>query len=67
MSKIIRIHRIIMNHRENGLSIKNWAKIMAIYHNCGQGSHGKIDQAMAIMHKMIHKMQQNISIYDCLL
>lgn len=52
-----------MNHRENGLFSRNWANSIAIYASCGQGSHGKIDQAMAIMHKMIHIMQQNISIY----
>ena len=53
----------MINHRVNGWFIKNCANNTAIYANCGQGSHGKIDQAMAIMHKMIHIMQQNISIY----
>ena len=52
-----------MNHRVKGLSIKNWAKIIAAYANCGHGSHGKIDQAMAIIHKIIHMIQQTISIY----
>ena len=62
MSKIIKIHQIIMNHRENGLFIKNWANNMARYHNWGQGSHGKIEPIMAIMHKIIHIIQQAISI-----
>ena len=52
MSKIINIHHIMINHREKGLFIKIWANIIAMYHICGQGSHGKIDQAIAIIHKI---------------
>ena len=66
MRKIIKIHQMMINHRENGLSIKNWDNNIAIYHNCGHGSHGKIDPITAIMHRIIHIMQQNISIlYFC--
>ena len=63
MSKIIKIHQIIINPRENGLSIKNCANNIAIYHNCGHGSHGKIEPAIAVTHKIIQIIQHAISIY----
>ena len=63
MSKIIKIHQIIINPRENGLSIKNCANNIAIYHNCGHGSHGKIEPIIAIIHKIIHIIQKTISIF----
>lgn len=53
----------MINHHVNGLSIKNWANTMATYDNCGQGSHGKMDQIIATMHKVIHIIQQAMSIY----
>lgn len=53
---------MIINHRENGLSTKNWANNIATYHNWGHGSHGKIDPITAIMHRIIHITQQTISI-----
>ncbi len=53
----------MINHQEYGLSIRNCAKIMATYDNCGQGSHGKIEPAIPTMHSKIHIMQQNISIF----
>ena len=53
----------MMNPRVNGLFITNCANIIATYANCGHGSHGKIDQAIAIIHKIIHTIQQTISIY----
>ena len=67
ISTIIRIHRIMMNHRENGLSIRNWAASTARYASCGHGSHGKIDPIMAIKQRIIHIIQQAISICDVLL
>ena len=36
---------------------------MATYDNCGQGSHGKIEPAIAMMHRIIHIIQQTMSIY----
>jgi hypothetical protein len=63
MSRIIKTHHIITNSQEKGLSIKNWANIIAIYHSCGPGIHGKIEPTIDIKHKMIHIMQQTISIY----
>ena len=63
MSKIISIHHTMINHRENGLSIKNWANNIAIYHSCGHGSHGKTDPIMAITHRMIHIIQIAMSIF----
>ena len=62
MSKIINIHRIMINHQEKGLSIKNWASNMAMYHSCGHGSHGKIEPMMATIHRIIHNIHKNISI-----
>ncbi len=56
-----------MNPRENGLFIKNWANNVAIYHSCGQGSHGKIDPAIPTMHSMIHIIQQIMSIFILLM
>ena len=67
MSSAISIHRIIINHRVNGLSIRNWASNMATYASCGQGSHGKIEPAMATMHKIIHMIQHTMSIHKLLL
>lgn len=58
----MRIHHNIINPRENGLFIRNWAISTAIYANCGHGSQGKIEPAMAIMHRIIHIMQHTISI-----
>ena len=55
---------MIINHRENGLSIKIWARNIAIYDNCGHGSHGKIDPAIPIMHRITHIIQQIISIVN---
>ena len=52
-----------MNHRENGWFIKNCASSTAIYANWGQGSHGKMDQAIATIHKIIQIIQQAMSIY----
>ena len=52
----------MINHQEYGLSIKNCAKIIATYDNCGQGSHGKIEPIIATKHKIIHIIQQIISI-----
>ena len=63
MSNTIRIHRMMINHRLNGLSIKNWANNIAIYHSCGHGSHGKIEPTMAIIHKIIHIIHKIMSIY----
>ena len=60
---IINIHRIMTNHRENGLFIKNCASNIAMYANCGHGSHGNMDPITAIMHRIIHIIQQTISIY----
>ena len=57
------IHRIITNRRENGLFIKNCANNMATYANCGHGSHGKTEPAIATMHRIIHIIQQTISIF----
>lgn len=51
-----------MNPRENGLFIKNCANNIAIYASWGHGNHGKIEPAMAIMHRMIHITQHSISI-----
>ena len=67
MSKIIRIHRMIMNHRLNGLSIKNWDNKMDMYASCGHGSHGKTEPIMAITHKIIHTMHKTISILELIL
>ena len=63
MSKIIKIHHIMINHQEKGLSIKNWANNMAMYHSCGHGSHGKIEPMMAIIHRIIQIIHKNISIF----
>lgn len=63
ISKIIRIHRMMINHRENGLFIKNWASNIAMYANWGQGSHGKIEPIMATIHRMIHIIEIAISIF----
>ena len=63
MSKIINIPQIMINSRENGLFIKNWANNMDMYHSCGHGSHGKIEPIMAIMHSNIQIIQQTISIF----
>ena len=52
-----------MNHRENGWFIKNCARRIATYANCGHGSHGKIEPAMAIMQRITHIIHQTISIY----
>ena len=57
------IHRIMMNHRENGLFIKNWANNIAIYHSCGHGSQGKTDPIIDVTHKMIHIIHKTISIF----
>jgi hypothetical protein len=56
-----------MNHRVNGLSIKNCAASTATYASCGHGSHGKIDPIMATKQRIIHITQQAISIlyYEC--
>ena len=51
-----------MNHRENGLFMRNWASNIATYANCGHGSHGKIEPAIAMMHITIHIIQQTMSI-----
>ena len=51
------------NHQEKGLFIKNCANNIAIYHNCGHGSHGKIEPAIAVTHKIIQIIQHAISIY----
>ena len=51
-----------MNHRENGLFIQNCATSIARYASCGHGSHGKIDQIIAIKQRIIHITQQTISI-----
>ena len=59
---IIRIHRITINRRENGCFINICDKIIAMYHICGHGIHGKIDQMIAIIHRIIHITQQIISI-----
>lgn len=55
------------NHQEKGLFIKNCANNIAIYHNCGHGSHGKIEPAIAITHRIIHIIQQTMSIdiFNC--
>ncbi len=62
MSRIIKIHHIITNSQEKGLFIKNWANIMATYHSCGPGIHGKIEPIIPIKHRIIHVIQQTISI-----
>ena len=67
MSNTIRIHHIMTNCRLNGLSIKNWANKMDIYHNCGHGSHGKTEPIMAIIHRIIHTIHKNISIFELIL
>ena len=51
-----------MNHRENGLFIRNCANNTATYASCGHGSHGKIEPAMAITHRIIHITQHTMSI-----
>ena len=53
----------MINHQEYGLSIKNCAKIIATYDNCGQGSHGKIEPIIATKHKIIHIIHKIMSIY----
>ena len=53
----------MVNHRENGLFIKNWDNNIDTYANCGHGSHGKTEPIMAIMHKIIHKIQITMSIF----
>ena len=63
MSKIIKIHHIMINHQEKGLSIKNWANNIAIYHSCGHGSQGKIDPIIDVPHKIIHITHKTISIF----
>ena len=63
----MRIHQIITNPRENGLSIKNCASNIAMYHSWGHGSHGKIEPIMAIIHKIIHIIQKTISIFKLML
>ena len=60
--RIIKIHRIIINHRENGLSIKNWARNIAIYDNWGHGTHGKIEPNIPVMQSMIHVVQHTMFI-----
>ena len=57
----------MMNHRENGLSIKNWVNNIATYASCGHGSHGKIEPIIAIIHRIIQIIQQIISIFNLLL
>ena len=52
----------MINSRENGLFMKSCAIIIAIYHNWGQGNHGKIDQAIASIQRIIHIIQHIISI-----
>ena len=59
----MRIHRTIINHRENKPLIKNCANNIAIYANCGHGIHGKIEPTIANKHNITHTMQINISIY----
>ena len=59
----MKIHHIIINPRENGLFIKNCANNIAIYDNCGHGSHGKMDPIMPITHIIIQVIQQAMSIY----
>ena len=56
-----------MNHRENGLFIRNWASSIATYASWGHGSHGKIEPAIAMMHRIIHIIQQTMSIdiFNC--
>ena len=56
-----------MNHRENGLFIRNCANNTATYASCGHGSHGKIEPAIAITHRIIHIIQQTMSIdiFNC--
>ena len=67
MRKIINIHRIITNHRENGLFMKNWASNIAMYASCGHGIHGKTEPIMATMHKIIHTIHIAISIFILML
>ena len=40
---------------------------MATYASCGHGSHGKIEPAIAITHRIIHIIQQTMSIdiFNC--
>ena len=54
---------MIMNSRENGLFIKNWANSIAMYHSCGHGSHGKTEPIMAIIQRIIQIIHMNISIF----
>ena len=56
-----------MNHRVNGLSIKNCAASTAIYASCGHGSHGKIEPITAIIHRIIHIIHKSISILELIL
>jgi len=57
---------MIINHRENGCFINICDMTIAIYQIWGHGIHGKTDQIIAIMHRIIHIMQQIISIvFSC--
>ena len=58
---------MMINHRLNGLSIKNWANNIAIYHSCGHGSHGKTEPIMAIIQRIIQIVHKNISILELIL
>ena len=53
----------MMNPRENGWFIKNCASNTAMYANCGPGSHGKIEPAIAVIHRIIQTIHQTTSIY----